>query len=432
MKVKIIAVAAFILTGIMVTITMISGQAADREEYAEYLALARKNADSEIPYIAVQNYRRAIRMDAGNEEVYKEYLVQARCLGEDYYTIAVKEYVGYFPESSDAYEALCEYYYDQKSYQLVLDTALEAKGKGIATDRIRDYYLECSVMYRIIAAGFEEVSPFMGETARVKLGGLYGYINQNGNYTILPKYENASFFLGGYAGVYHENEWYMINDKGYKVARTNEPVDYLSFINNDKILFSLNGKYDYMTSSLIVPKEVRFEEATNFKNGIAAVKQNGKWALMNANMEQITDYLFEDILRDEFNACICNGVIFAKKDGKYYMLDGEGNRITEAGFDNAYPFVGDEPAAVCVGGKWGFVDNEGNMVIEPQYENAKSFHIGLGAVCKEGLWGYVNTDNQMRIECQYRDCLPFSENGVTAVREDDETWTYIKLLSYMG
>ena len=246
----------------------------------------------------------------------------------------------------------------------------------------------------------------------------------------MPTYEDASFFMGKNAAVYHEDEWYMINEAGYKVARTNLPVDYLSFVSNGWILFSLEGRYDYMTSSLTVPQEIRFEDATNFKNRVAAVKKDGKWALINADMEMITDYLFDDVLRDEFNTCINNGVIFVQKDGKYYMVNEEGLRITETGFDNACPFVGSDPAAVCVNGLWGFVDAQGNMVIEPQYEAAKSFNMGLGAVCRGGLWGYINTGNVIRMEYQFEDCLPFSSNGVTAVREND-TWRYIKLLPYI-
>lgn len=430
MKVKIIAVIALVLAGITATIMMLKGQAAHQEEYAGYLAAARQNADRGIPYVAVQNYLRAIHMDASDETIYQEYLEQARNLGMDPYMAAVKAYVDYFPESSTAYEVLCEYYYDQEMYRIVLDTALEAREKGIATDRVREYYLECSVMYRVIGSGYSEVSSFLGGIARVRMGELYGYINKNGNYTIMPTYEDASFFMGKNAAVYHEDEWYMINDTGYKVARTDLPVDSLSFVSNGWILFSLEGKYDYMTSSLIVPQEIRFEDATNFKNRVAAVKKDGKWALINADMELITDYLFDDVLRDEFNTCINNGVIFVQRDGKYYMVDGNGLRITETGFDDARPFAGSDPAAVCVSGLWGFVDAQGNMVIEPQYEAAKSFNIGLGAVCQDGLWGYINTSNVIRMEYQFEDCLSFSGNGITAVKEKG-TWRYIKLLSYL-
>lgn len=354
MKVRIIAIVALVLAGIMVTVTMLSGKAAEQEAYAGFLAAARQNAAKEIPYVAVQNYLRAISIDASDEGIYQEYLEQARNLGEDQYMAAVKAYVEYFPELGTAYERLCEYYYDQELYQLVLDTALEAREKGIATENVRDYYLECSVMYRIIGSGYSEVSSFLGETARVRIGELYGYINKNGNYTLYPVYEGASFFLGKNAAVYHEDEWYMINEAGYKVARTDQAVDSLSFINNGWILFSLDGKYDYMTSSMIVPEEIRFDDATNFKNGVAAVQKDGKWALMNSQMEMITDYLFEDVLRDEFNTCINNGVIFVQKDGKYYMVNAEGSRIVETGFDDAYPFVSDGPAAVCMEGLWGF------------------------------------------------------------------------------
>lgn len=430
MKIKIIAVVALILAGLFTTVALVGRQTAEKEEYIGYLTLARSNAERDIPYVAVQNYRRAINMDSNEETIYKEYLVQAQKLGIDFYTIAVKEYVEYFPNSSEAYETLCKYYYDHGNYKMVLETALEAKSKEIATEQVKNYYLECSAKYRIIAGGFSEVTRFWGNSARVKVGELFGYVSRDGYYTIFPVYEAASFFLGANTAALVDGQWCMINGSGYVVARPDRAVDSLSFLNNGRILFSLNGKYDYMTTSLIVPEEIRFDDATNFKNGVAAVQKDGKWALMNSDMEMITDYIYEDVQRDEFNTCINNDVIFVKQNGKYHMVNSEAQPICEMVFDDVYPFVSSEPAAVCISGKWGFIDGSGNMIIDPQYENAKSFDIGLGAVCQDGLWGYININNEVRIDFQYEDCIPFSDNGVTAIFEN-ESWTYIKLLPYI-
>lgn len=432
MKVKLIAVSALILAGIAVTISLVSGSIAKSENYNNSIAAAREKAEKGLPYVAVQNYRKAIAIDASKEDIYKEYMEQCRLLGEDYYTEAVKAYIKYFPESPDAYETLSEYYYEQKSYEFVLETALQAKELGLASNRVRDLFLECSMMYQTIGNGFSEATPFLGDYARVKMKDEYGFINTRGSYLIYPTYSDATFYMGGSASVYTDDEWCIVNDSGYKVARTDKPVDFLSFMSNGLVLFSLEGKYDYMTGALQVPDELRFDDATNFKNQVAAVKKDGKWALINSNFEMITDYVFDDVVRDAFNTCINNGVIFVKKDDKYYMADAAGNKITDTGFDDAYPFVGSEPAAVCENGKWGFVDHTGVYVIEPQYEEAKSFNIGLGAVCENGLWGYINLNGDIRIEHQFYDCQPFSSNGAAAVRQikDEEIWTYIKLLPY--
>ncbi len=431
MKARIFAVLIMFLAGIWATVSVISGEKAIQDAYAGYLEAARSNAEKGVPFVSARNYQRAFEVLNEDESIYKEYLTQAELLGGDFYTEAVKDYVLYFPESPDAYECLVEYYYEAENYQKLMDMALEARSKGIATDIVRDRYMECSVMYKVQAGGFSEAGSFVGEVAKVKAEGLYGYINSQGIYTILPQYEDASFFLQANAAVKRDGQWFMIDDGGNKVAVTSQKVDYMSVLNNNWVLFSLDGKYDYMSSGLVVPEKLRFEDASIFRNEVAAVKQNGKWALINSSMEMITDFIFEDVVRDEYNACINNGVIFVKKNGKYYMCGANGAKLSETAFDDVYPFVANEPAAVCIDGKWGYVDSTGNMVIEPQYENAKSFSIGMGAVCKDGLWGYINASNEVRMEYQFVDCIPFSLNGMTAICEEDGTWTYIKLLAYM-
>lgn len=431
MKVKIIVIIALIFAGVAVAASLVSGQKETKQQYDDYIAAAEYNAEKEIPYMAVANYQRAMQIDHSDESVYQSYLEQCKLLGEDYYASACENYVSVFPESMNAYDVLCDYYYEAENYKKVISTALEARDKNLASDKIKDYYMECSVKYKTFFEGLDEVTPFLGEYARVKMGDLYGYISAKGGYYIYPMYEGASFFLGGSTAVFHENEWYMMNGEGYKVARTDKPVDSMNFANNGWVLFSLDGKYDYMTTELIVPEEIRFDNATNFKKGIAAVQKDGKWALINSNNEFVTEFVFEDVIRDEYNTCFNNGVIFAKSGEKYYMYDANGQKISENGFDDAHCFISDDPAAVCVNGKWGFVDASGNYVIEPKYEDAQSFSIGLGAVCVNGLWGYINASDTMRMEPQFADCMPFCDYGITAIKKDaEEKWTLIKLIAY--
>jgi hypothetical protein len=221
----------------------------------------------------------------------------------------------------------------------------------------------------------------------------------------------------------------MINTLGFTVARPDKAVDSMSLMINDKIAVSVSGKYGYTNAGLVIPETLPYDYASTFKNGVAAVKKGDKWALINAEEKQITEYIFEDIVLDEFDTCLNNGVVFAKKDGAYYMVDAKGNKIVDKKFEKVYPFAANEPAAVCVDGKWGFVDATGNMVIEPQYDDAKSFSLGLGAVCVDEKWGYINTEGEIRIAMTFEDCLPFAANGIAAVKLNNK-WHYRQLLPY--
>lgn len=429
MKAKIITVAAVILLGILVMMLTVSKYASVENQYNTSLGLARANAEKLIPYNAYHHYQEAFAVRCEDEGVYQEYLAQALALGESFYKSAVQDYVVKFPTSAQAYELLCQVYYDSANYFQVLDTALEAREKGIATEKVRDLYNECAYMLRYVAAGIDEPTPFLGGYALVKVGDCYGYLQENGDYLLAPVYPGASAMMGVNAAVNDGQEWHIINNQGYKVARTSTPVDYMGVLVGGKIPVAKGGKYGYVTTALNIPETLPYDYASNFKNGVAAVKKGDKWALINAEEAPITDYVFEDILLDAYDTCCNEGVIFAKHQGKYYMVNTQGGKISQQGFDDARPFAGSGPAAVCVDGKWGFADAAGNMVIQPQYAGAESFNIGLGGVCIDGLWGYINQSGEIRIPCQFQACQSFAGNGIAAVKEND-TWRYYRLLSY--
>lgn len=430
MKMKIFAVLLLLIAGGFVAVMMFQGRASSKEAYDTAVAAARENAENGIPYMAVQNYKKAFQINGEDEELYREYIEQCKLLGDDNYLDAMKNYVRRFPASAAAYEMLCQYYYDMENYFMVMDIAVEAKEKEVATEKVRDLYIKCSVMFKQIGSNYEEATSFLGKGAVVKFNGHYGFIDENGYYKISPEYDAAMPFLGGSTAVCKDEEWFMINDTGYMVAKPSKKVDYLSFINNGWVLVGINGKYDYMNSSLKVPDNLRFEQATIFKNGVAAVKLPEGWRLINSDLNYVSETVYEDICIDEFNACVNSGIIFAKKKGKWEMLDVSGNTVCDNQFDDVCHFVSEGPAAVKIGEQWGFVSKTGEIVIQPEYEQARSFGANLGAVCKDGLWGYINPSNQMRIEYQFEDCRSFSDNGIALIR-DGESWHYIKLYSYL-
>lgn len=429
MKIRWISIAAVVLAGLITVVMVVSGHMAVENEYRDNISAARAYAEKGIPYNAYRAYEKAFAVRCEDEAIYQEYMAQAQLLGNDLYSKAIDKYVEYFPSSATAYELLCKKYYEHGSYAAVIETALKARELNAATEQVRDWYVECAHMLKPIRSSLEEAQTFLDGYARIKADGKYGYITQGGKLLLAPMYEHASALKNGAAAVYENDEWHMINAAGYVVARTNTPVDSMSILSDGMISVSKDGKYGYTNSALTIPEKLPFDFAGTFKNGVAAVKKGDKWALIGADGKNITEYVFEDVLLDEFDACLNGGVVFAQKDGKYYMFNSKGEQIGKQGFDNAYPFVSGEYAAVCVGKKWGFADTTGKIVIEPQYEDARSFNLNLGAVCIDGKWGYISTGADIRIECQYEDCLPFSNNGIAAVKESG-MWKYVQLLAY--
>ena len=429
MKIKLIAIVLLVVAGLAAIISNVSSAVSVNNEYKQYIANAERNAEKDIPYVAVTNYKKAFKIKAPSEDTFLLYMNEMKELGEDYYLLALDEYLSLFPMSSNAYELNLKRLFDEENYNSVVKLALEAKNKGVITETIKNYYFDSYYMYRYVRVGFQEAYSFLGQYALVKLGDLYGYLNYDGDYLIAPCFKDASIFMDTSAAVDDGTGFHMVNALGFKIAITSEPVDSLSFLMNGNLLASKDDKYGYLKSDLVVPESFSFDDATNFRNNVAAVNENGKWALIGSDGKNITEFIFEDVIRDEFNTCISNGVIFAKSEGKYYMYNAEGKRISDVGFDDACSFVGTEPAAVKIDDKWGFVNASGDIVIEPKYEDAKSFNISLAPVCVDGVWDYIDSSEIVRIEGDFEDAKPFASVGIAAIKEG-EVWNYIKLITF--
>lgn len=429
MKAKLLAIIIVILAGAGTFMFLLSSKLKKQEEYEGYIAVAREQASLDVPYIAISNYKKAFKIKTPDEELYREYVEQCKILEDDAYYEAVKKYVDMFPKSSYGYEKLCEYYYDNQNYSQFFPLATKANELGVATEKVGEMYIECRYLYKTIKANLEEAHNFPSEYAKIKYKGSFGFVNGDGGMEIPADYDDASEVMNGYASVCKDGVWFMINSDDYKIAAVRGTVDFLSFLSNGLLLASKDGKWGYLNSNLVVPESFPFDEATNFKNQVAAVRKGDKWAIIKADGSSVTDYIFDDIVRDEFNACIDGGIIIAKKGEKYDFYDAEGTQLTNIGFDEVFPFMGDGATAFRKGDKWGFVDKQGNVVIEPQYEEAKCFNIGLAPVKIDGKWGYINTSNVLRIENIFEDAGFFNGNGVAAIN-DGESWCYIKLYLY--
>lgn len=258
-----------------------------------------------------------------------------------------------------------------------------------------------------------------GETlARVCYDEKYGLMNGSGSLVKKCEYEDIGLTgSDNLTPVKVNGEYYYIDGDGHKKIVTDRPASYIGVFSDQYAPVEINGTYGYIDKNM---NEFHFEYeyAGPFENGVAAVKNEGKWGLISTSFDSKTDFVYEDILRDNYGFCAAFGVFFAKKDGKYNLYDLNGTEIA-GGFDDARMFASREPAAVCKNGKWGYVSLEGEIVIEPEYSNAQSFNIGLAPVEVNGKWGCIDMINREIIEPTFKAMLPFSNEGVAYIEQDN-------------
>jgi hypothetical protein len=155
--------------------------------------------------------------------------------------------------------------------------------------------------------------------------------------------------------------------------------------------------------------EPQWEDATDFREGYAAVQQKGKWGWVDKAGLYIARQLSKPI---EFHG----GLALFERDGKIGFVDPTGKVVSEAQWELAQDF-NEGLAAVKRNGKWGWIDKSGKVVIEPRWQYIFDFHEGLAGVNENGKYGYIDNNGRVVIKPQWDDSSVFSD-GLARVCRD--------------
>lgn len=217
--------------------------------------------------------------------------------------------------------------------------------------------------------------------------------------------------------------------------------DYLGAYYKNIANFSHDGKWGYINSNADIITD-KYEYATPFVNGVAAVKENGTWQFITISDNKLValdNERFDDVMLDEYGYPFSYGFAYVKKtgsskwslvsltvDAKEKKISGI-NHVGNLEFDDAKPFM--IYGAVKQNDKWGFVNSKGELTLEPTFDDAKSLCCGLAPVMIDGKWGYANITGKIIIEPQFEDAISFNNKGFAAVKSDG-VYRMIQLREY--
>lgn len=155
--------------------------------------------------------------------------------------------------------------------------------------------------------------------------------------------------------------------------------------------------------------EPKFDDAREFKEGMAAVKIKDKWRFIDMKGNFINSQSYDNIEDTDY------GVAFVESKEKWGLINNKGKTLIKPMFDYVWNFYYDM-ARVKMGDKYGFVDTRGKLVVKPQYENASDFSEGLACVKMERGYGYIDILGKIAISPQWEYARDF-HNGYAAVRK---------------
>jgi WG containing repeat len=162
------------------------------------------------------------------------------------------------------------------------------------------------------------------------------------------------------------------------------------------------------TGQFVIPPQ--YEEADDFYDGLAAVRDNGLWGFVDAKGNPVIECRFDEARRfREGLAAVSNGDAWG-------YIDTSGQYAIPPQFYAAMDFgEGLAPVVLARGGNHGYIDRTGRIAIEPQFEYfAGTFHDGLACVEDGDFCGYIDRTGQYVIEPQFHPGGDFSDGVAIA------------------
>lgn len=287
----------------------------------------------------------------------------------------------------------------------------------------------------VINSQFEDAFNFSEGLALFKTNdGKYGFIGEDGKYVVNPIYKDASSFSEGLACVVMENGKPQYIDKSNKILFTVDKADYCFGFKEGLARIKVKGKWGFIDKNGKVVVNPIYEEALDFKDGLAAVSKKDEkkdevlWGYIDKKGAVKINFQFVKDKEKLFcePGSFSDGLAFTSSDGKQWgCIDKEGkyqiNPQFEGEIGNPYEFKNGF-SVVAQGGSYGYIDKKGKYVINPQFKTAKRFSCNnLAAVQNsDGKWGFVNKEGKYEINPQFEEVAVGFFGDVAFVKSSDK------------
>ena len=238
--------------------------------------------------------------------------------------------------------------------------------------------------YGVIKSSFDYEKIELSSEGRypVLRKGKWGFIDSYGVEIISAVYDSVSKFEDGHSKVSFLGENGVIDLNGSWILKPrNEQIiqlydsSYLGSSYNLNFLKDLNGEYIYFTSNKLLPGSGLILEVDSSDQIINRISLDGTFVYRSEKYEP------------QYGEA--EGLAIIKKDGKYGMVDVNGNLFIAYRYDSLLTFS-EGFAAMMINKRWGYIDRLERIVIQPQFDWAGQFRNGHALFGKNGKTGVIN------------------------------------------
>lgn len=231
--------------------------------------------------------------------------------------------------------------------------------------------------------------PFSAGFARIKVKGLYGFIDHTGKFAILPTLLHAGDFSDGMVRVVLDGPCFVPGSGGCDIGETVPPNS------GKKGELPPSCKFTFIDASGRVISAARFDGAKAFSEGLAPVKVGSLWGYINRGGAMAISPQFDDAMS------FSDGVAAVRQGGFYGYIDKSGVLVIQAQFKQASDF---HEGFAYVGGReagYSYIDHNGKQAFRGSFADATNFYHGLAHVqlsgsFQSGRFAYIDTSGKAR------------------------------------
>ena len=217
---------------------------------------------------------------------------------------------------------------------------------------------------------------------------------------------------------------------GFTLTACNSAVDknFGNLFSDGLFAVSENGNWGYINDKGEEVIPLVYDSAGTFFNGLAVVRVDSDYYIIDKEGKNILDENYEFIRRDK-----AGDVFIYEKNDKYGLLNSKGEELTDALYDSVKSFS-EGLAPVRSGDMYGYINSKGAVVISLEYEDAYSFSNGLAVVGNNDKYGYINDEGEEVIDLAFDDAYNFDENdrAIVYMYDEDSYEDFYSLINKKG
>lgn len=192
--------------------------------------------------------------------------------------------------------------------------------------------------------------------------------------------------------------------------------EYVSVVSEGLTKVKWGGNYNFIDKNRQFISDNWFDMATDFANGLAAVRNGHDWKIINTNGEYITEESFMNIQwRNEDHEW--EAINVQRFDRLWYLLNNKGQVISKFGWEEIDHFS-EGWARVKYNGQFTYINQRNELINNQWYVEANPFHNGFACVFRPSKgWNYLTTDGKHFLPDNYADYLRnFRKDGRAFIR----------------